>query len=314
MKRINLFIAVLATSVLVNSSSVLASGGDNNPELPGMHTCAVAALQGADITNVIPCEVQASCILYAASGEDGISLKDLMLVCKSWQSLVKDPILNKLFLQESGMYHINLYQYTRAEAEAKLAADLARKPRIRYLTIEGWGTSDSHEARLTSSDIFPSLFLTHGPLRSLRIIGDDYSVNNFIQANEAPNPRVLPAFHLIKELKILEITSITGSDYRGIKRDSRFLRVVIPSLEALEEVAIGDICESLFYQNVRSMPKLRKITNYTLGFQETYPFGVIVTDARVYERAEGGVWKGRNNYDTLILEELNKPDILSVKY
>lgn len=309
MKRINLSIAVLAASALVNYSSVLASSDGNPVKLPGVRTCAVAAPQGPDLINELPPEVQASCLLLATSGENGIAPKNLMLVCQRWRSLVKDPILNKLLLQEQETYHINLSKYTRAEAEAKLDADLARKRRIRDLTIEGATSENSYDS-LMPADFFPSRFLTHGPLQSLRIIGNDYSVNSFTQgANHVTDHRSLPEFELIKELKRLEITSIIGNE----RRARRFLINVLPSLEALEKVAIGSMYCGQFYENRRSMPKLRKIIEYKLGTQDEAPYGAVITNTRVYEKTDG-VWKGGNSdYDTLVLEELNNPDILPVE-
>lgn len=180
-----------------------------------------------------------ACLLYAATGHENVNIKDLKTVCKAWSKVIMDPIKNKELLYTSQSYFIDLTQYTKQEAKAKIDTDLKNRTNIRHLHIHG----QTSEPRIHASypdNFFPEKFLGNSPLETLVLTGSDFDVSPLIAYDDVAfggfqNTENLPSFQLIKNLKKLDIFSVTG----GSRADSFFLETVIPNLFQLKELSIG---------------------------------------------------------------------------
>lgn len=264
-----------------------------------------------------------NCLLYAATGHGSVYVKDLRNVCKAWSRVIMIPQKNKELQQYTQSYFIDLTQYTKEEAKAKIDADLKNRKVIRHLHIHGQTSEPNIHHASYPDHFFPEKFLGNPPLETLALSGCDVDISSLVSHDDIffdtdifyggiQNTRTLPGFQLIRNLKKLDIFSVTG----GSRQDDFFLSTVIPNLTQLEELYIGHrkLTKCVFVS--RNLLNLKTITRYELTDKESDQngFGIPVLDKVYTYTKKEGLWTmeyGALDYESQVdLNYLNKSDNL----
>ena len=175
--------------------------------------------------------------VFSSAVSDGTAPKTLSLVCRKWHEIVHRKQINEQLANLSGrVFQIDLDTYaTKEEALAALDKQIPLHVSARTLILSGSSKDASPHNRLMPTDIFPSWFQEYTHLTALKIKGalDIAPFTNGMP--DGADPSTLPDYHLLKNLKNIDIQCIYGEH----SLVTNFLYKLIPTLPHLEQVALG---------------------------------------------------------------------------